>query len=286
MINLQCPVCTEKKIKLFTQVKEYTYYQCSACDVIFISPEILKRIDNGEGLIKYNENYWRDELYAAKERSWGVALARVAEVFLYARIPINKFVDIGSGPGYLLDALQYQLPSSSSKFYANELFPPADEFCTSNLNYLRGKLLDFTLTFDAGCCIEVIEHLTPDIVKSMFSDLAARSRSNSIYIVNTGLVEYIINEDMGYLDPFVRGHIMGWSIKGLKHLLQPLGFQISPIPGKSWAFIAEYRPNHNFASGMVDRIWQVIPENLNTLKDKKTGDLMYILGLETARAYT
>jgi hypothetical protein len=286
MNNFQCPVCSNKDIKVFTQVKEYTYYQCASCELIFISWDILNKIDQGEGLIQYSENYWRDELYAARERSWGVALARVAELFLYARIPINKFIDIGSGPGYLLDSLQYQLPSSSEKFFANELFPPADEYCTTNKNYLRGNLLDFSHTFDAGCCIEVIEHLTPSIVKSMFTDLAARSRENSIYLFNTGLVEYIINEDINYLDPFVRGHIVGWSIKGLRILLEPLGFKISQIPGKTWAFLAEYRPSHNFATELIDRIWQALPENINALKDKKTGDLMYILGIETARAYT
>jgi hypothetical protein len=68
-------------------------------------------------------------------------------------------------------------------------------------------------------------------------------------------------------------------------LTQPFGFQIYPIPGKTWAFIAEYRPNNNFQNNILDRIWHVLSENKNIMSDNKTGNLMYILGIETARAY-
>jgi len=246
---------------------------------------VLAHVDAGNGVVKYTESYWKDELSAARERSWGSALARVAEVFLYARIPIRKFIDIASGPGYLLDALEFHLPSSAEIFYGNEIFPPAAEYCTSNKNYLKGALSEFDFTFDAGCCIEVVEHLTPAMVRQLFIDLAAKSKENSIYIFNTGLSQFIKNENLGYLDPFVRGHIMGWSVRGLQILTQSSGFQILAIPGKNWAFIAEYRPTHNFKKNITDRIWTAIPENSNTLKDKKTGELLYILGLDTVRAY-
>lgn len=285
MPSYACPVCTAFNISLFKSVEEYNYYECSECGVLFISPDVLNKMDNGESLIKYSSNYWREELNAARERSWSSSLARVAELFLYARIPVKKFIDIGSGPGYLLDALSYQLPSANGVFYANELFPPGDEYCTPNKNYHRGNFLDLDFKFDAGCCVEVIEHITPSMLKKMMTELAAKSKPNSIYIFNTGMVEYIKHEDTGYLDPFVRGHVMGWSLKALQVLLEPLGFKIDGIPGKTWAFIAEYMPDHSFNNPLDHRIWQALPENINTLKDKKTGHLMYILGIESARAY-
>ena len=284
-METQCPVCDSSSVKLFKEVKEYSYFKCISCNVIFLSPEILNKIDSGFGLIEYSSSYWSEELKAARERSWGPALARVAELFLYARLPIRRFIDIGSGPGYLLDALQYQLPLASEVFYAHELFPPADEFCTNNKNYLKGSILNFPFCFEAGCCIEVIEHLTPSMVKGLFRDLAQKSKANSIYIFNTGLVEYIENEDIKYLDPHVRGHIMGWSVKGLNHLVKPIGFEVYSIPGKTWAFIAEYKPNHNFNNPLPERIWHALPENVNILRDQTTGNLMYVLGLETVRAY-
>ncbi len=285
MPNQHCCVCESRDVNLFREAGEYAYYECRSCGVLFISPEILAKIDNGATLVNYSGNYWKEELYAARERAWSTSLARVAELFLYARIPIRKFVDIGSGPGYLLDALEYQLPSAKRLFYANELFPPPVSERTTSENFLKGNFTNFPFDFDAGCCIEVIEHLTPAMVKNLFRDLASKSKPNSIYLFNTGLSHYIRNEDPGYLDPFVRGHIVGWSIAGLRALLINTGFEILPIPGKSWAFIAEYRPDHNFKGNLEDRIWQAVAENTATLKDHKTGGLMYVLGLDTARAY-
>jgi len=280
-----CPVCDSGDTSLFKTVNEYAYYQCTSCKVLFIAREILDKMDKGEFLIEYSHNYWRDELKAAKERSWGATLARVAELFLYARLPIRNFIDIGAGPGYFLDAINYQLPSSDNIFHAEELFPPAKEFCTNSKNYHIGSLLDLNFQFDAGCCVEVVEHLTPNMLRGMLSDIAKKSIKNSIYIFNTGLVDYIINEDIDYLDPIVRGHVMGWSIPALQHIAEPLGFKIIPIPGKTWAFIAEYLPDHGFEHPLSDRIWTALPENLEILKDRQTGNLMYILGIETARAY-
>src|SRR5688572_9444278 len=101
-MKTQCPVCDSSNVNLFKEVKEYAYFKCISCNVIFLSPEILNKIDAGFGLIDYSSSYWSEELKAARERSWGPALARVAELFLYARLPIRKFIDIGSGPGYLL----------------------------------------------------------------------------------------------------------------------------------------------------------------------------------------
>jgi hypothetical protein len=282
----KCPVCDNEDIVLFKQVNEYTYFECNNCSLIFISPDILERMDQGESIFKYNSGYWKDELFAARERSWGSSLARIAELFLYARIPVKKFIDIGSGPGFLLDALSYQLPSANNVFYANELFPPASNECTSNKNYHRGNFVELGFEFEAGCCVEVIEHISPLMLKTMMSQLAEKSKPNSIYIFNTGLVEFVKNEDPTYLDPLVRGHIVSWSIPALQTLLEPLGFQILSIPGKSWAFIAEYKPDHVFTNPLNERIWYALPENIEILKDKKTGDLMYILGLETARAYS
>jgi hypothetical protein len=285
-MKLLCPVCGSSSVNPFRRVKEYDYFKCLKCEVLFLSPDLLAKIDEGFGLIQYSNTYWQEELAAARQRSWGPALARVAELFLYARLPIRKCIDIGSGPGYLLDALQHQLPSSGHIFFAHELFPPERQYCTTNPNYVTGNLSTLDFQFDAGTCIEVIEHLTPLMVKNLFADLARKSNPNSIYLFNTGLSLYIEKEDINYLDPYVRGHIMGWSVKGVAALVQHLGFNITAIPGKTWAFIAEYRPNHGFDRTLTDRIWHALPENVNTLRDKQTGDVMYVLGLDTARAYS
>ena len=76
-----CPVCYSAQTDVFRTVSHFQYYQCKSCEVIFISPDVLDKMDGGEFLIEYNQNYWQEELYAARERSWGTTLARVAEVF-------------------------------------------------------------------------------------------------------------------------------------------------------------------------------------------------------------
>ena len=88
-------------------IEGYQYFRCQACDSIYIDPEWLGHIDGGKALRTYDETYWRSELRSSRERSFGSSIARVAESILFARRPIEKYLDIGSGPGYLLDALSF-----------------------------------------------------------------------------------------------------------------------------------------------------------------------------------
>ena len=60
---------------------------CDNCGAIFIDTHALDRIDAGGSIIEYDQGYWRMELAAARERSREAALARLAEVFYYARRP-------------------------------------------------------------------------------------------------------------------------------------------------------------------------------------------------------
>lgn len=280
-----CPVCNNEETRWFSRVGGYDYFECTGCDLLFIDPKVLRQMDEGRFLVQYTSNYWQEELKAARERSWSTTLARVAEVLLYARIPIRRFIDIRSGPGYLLDAINYHLPDAHEVFHAAELFPPDEAHCTKNRNFHRGSLLDLPFSFEAGSCIEVLEHLTPGMAKGIFADIASKSVPNSIFIFNTGLSAFVKNEDPGYLDPLVRGRVVSWSVPAIRHLAEPLGFSIYEIPGKSWAFIAEYKPDHGFDKPIDERMWWPVPENKLLLNDSQTGNLMYILGMETIRAY-
>src|SRR3712207_8666216 len=42
----------------------------------------------------YDEDYWAEELKAARERGYGASLIRLAEVFHYARRPVRRFLDV------------------------------------------------------------------------------------------------------------------------------------------------------------------------------------------------
>jgi Zn-finger nucleic acid-binding protein len=278
-----CPVCHSGTISFYRRIEEFDYFECDRCSSLLIDPKTLDTIDAGTTITRdYDDNYWQSELAAAKNRSTGSSIARVAELYLYARKPINRFVDIGSGPGYLLDSLSEYLPSSSASFYGCELFPPDTR--SNHPNYFVGALEDMPGKFDAGVCIEVLEHLTPKMVRKLAASLAQKSEPNSIFLFNTGLPAYVKNEDPGYLDPTFRGHIVSYGIVAIEDIFSPLGFRVTKLDGKNWAFLVEYAPTESFASTEI-RIWSACPENIRTLSDPNRGNLLYILGLESARAY-
>jgi 2-polyprenyl-3-methyl-5-hydroxy-6-metoxy-1,4-benzoquinol methylase/ribosomal protein S27E len=283
----QCPCCQSEKTYLLRKVYEYDYFQCATCDCLFIDIQYLQKIDEGFNIVKYEEGYWKMELSSARERSYGPALARMAEAVYYCKIPVQRFLDIGTGPGYFLDAVCKLLPDHANVFYGVELFPPDPEFRTSSPNYFIGDLGDLKDKFDCGICIEVIEHLTPRILDGVLRKLASVSNPGALYIFNTGMPPYVLHEDPGYLDPVKRGHLVSYSIKAMSILGGKYGFIAHPIPGKTWAFALEYVPDNPDLppEDIRDRIWHALPQNLEILHDETMGDVLKILGSETSRAY-
>jgi hypothetical protein len=280
----QCPLCGAGAAQ-FHEVTGVHYFECAPCDFIFADRELLDRIDAGEPMRAYDEAYWRMELPAARERSFGAALVRVAETLLYARGDVIRFLDIGTGPGYLLDAVATYLPQRAMMFYGIEAFPPPEQFRSRHPHYIAGELASlYGRVFQAGTCIEVIEHMTPAMVSTLGRDLARISDEDSIYLFNTGLTDFVRREEIGYLDPFRRGHICAWSVTAAAKVLGPHGFAVQAIPGKPWAFVAEYKPSS--PNGDIrDRIWTPQIYNKEILHDPVMGSVLYIAALDAARAY-
>jgi SAM-dependent methyltransferase len=285
-MNQICPCCHSSTVKLFKTVVEYDYYNCLKCDSIFIDPAYLLKIDNGFNIVKYEEGYWDMELKSAKERAYGPALARMAEAVYYCKRPIKKFLDIGTGPGYFLDAVEKLLPDNAQIFYGVELFPPDIEFRSKSKNYIVDDIGNLTDKFDCGICIEVIEHLTPVILDDILKKLAKISNPEALYIFNTGMPEYVKNEDINYLDPHKRGHLVSYSLKAMSLIAGKHGFTVHEIKGKTWAFALEFTNYLSVpAEDIRDRIWKASEQNVKILTDSNMGSALKILGLETARAY-
>lgn len=280
-----CVLCSQDA-PLLRVVDGVDYYECRDCDFIFADPLLIARIDQGLASREYDEDYWQSELASARQRSFGSSLARLAEAMLYCSIPINRFIDIGTGPGYLLDAVSLHLPSRADVFYGVEKFPPLPEFRSSSPNYLCADLADVDMKFECGLCVEVIEHLTPAMARGLAAAIASVSVPGSLYLFNTGLTDYVRHEDPGYLDPFKRGHVTCWSVKAARRIFEPEGFIVRPLPGKSWAFVIEMPgAKEHMERPLTDRIWTADARNVDILSDTKMGDVMYILGRESARAY-
>ena len=283
---MKCPICA-KSSSLFTQRDGIDYFECSDCGSLSADADFLQDVEHGK-VKNYGGEYWHAELIAARERSFGSSIARVAELFYYARIPITRFIDIGSGPGYLLDSLSTLLPELRDLFYAVELSPPDIAYRTKHENFVVGSLGDVHQKFSIGTCIEVIEHLTPAILDKLATQMTQRSESGAIYYIGSGQPEYVKNEDPEYLDPLGRGHIVSYSVKALRHIFAPYGFTVIPMFGRAWSVLIEYKstsPVRN-AEDLQARIWNPVKANTSLLKSGTFGDFLATVGLESARCYT
>jgi hypothetical protein len=275
-------VCGAETTKPYHLVQSYQFFECESCESLFIEPAVIAAMDAGRPVRRYDQAYWEAEAKESHERSFGAALSRVAETLLYARLPVRRFLDIGSGPGFLLDALSTYLPVSRDIFWGIEQFPPEEH--TGHANYRIGSLSELPGTFQAGVCIEVIEHLTPAMLRGLVAQLAPKSEPDSIYLFNTGLSSFVKQGNLHYLDPLHRGHIMSWGLPGLARLFAEHDFRVTALPGKTWAFVAEYRPTPSEIQ-FDQRIWFPVAANKAILHDPMMGSHMYVVGLDTARAY-
>lgn len=272
-----CPVCDVGKSTFHAKIDGYDYFRCGDCGSLFIDRATLDRIDAGESTRVYDETYWNEELRSARERADGVSLTRAGEAILYARRPVQRFLDVGTGPGYLLDALARNFPAHPGMFHGVELFPPEEH--SDHPNYRVGDVGDLRERFDAGICIEVAEHLTPKMLQRLARGLAAISNPGTLWLFNTGMPEFVIEQDPGYLDPLRRGHIVSYGLRGVAHLFEPHEFRISPIPGKSYAWFAEFKPLET--PGFDERVYRPLPENRKLLEE---FGLLFQAAFESARA--
>jgi hypothetical protein len=280
-----CPACETSRSAPYRDVDGVHYFRCTACGSLFADPAFLAHVEAG-GASAYAEEYWRTELGPARERCFGAAVLRVAETIAYCRLPIRAFIDIGAGTGWLLDALAALLPEAIDRFHAVELYPPPPEHRTSHPNYVIGTVNSLQTTFDAGVCIEVIEHLTPKTLRALVAQLAERSRPGSLYLFNSGQPTFVEQEDPAYLDPHRRGHIVSYSVAGAASIFNPAGFNVIALPGRYWAFLAEFAPLQLIdEDALISRLWHPVPENEALLYGARFGPLMRSAGIDTARAY-
>lgn len=277
--TVACPVCRAGQSTLFTTIADYPYYACGACDSIHIAPSVLDGMDAGTTQLgEYGGEYWEREAKSAQRRASGLSLCRAGEAILYCRRPVRRFLDVGTGPGFLLHELQRLIDPDAEIFHGVEKFPPP--FAVSCPNFHVGGVESLQIKFDAGVCIEVVEHLTPRMLEGLIAGLAQVSGVGSLWLFNTGMPDYVRNEDPGYLDPLQRGHIISYSLAGLRPYFERHGFAVRPLPGRSFGFFVEYQPLEE--PEFEARFCAPLPENVALLQ---RHGLLYQSAFETARSY-
>jgi len=274
-----CPVCTRPESRFHARIDGFDYFECDACGSLHIDANVVAAIDAGESVLgEYAAEYWEQERKAALERAAGMSLCRLAEAILYCRRPVRRFLDVGAGPGFLLKEIQGLIDPQAETFHAVEKFPPP--YAIEAPNFHIGDVADLELTFDAGICIEVVEHLTPTMLDGVIAGLARCSQPGSLWLFNTGMPSYVKLEDPGYLDPIRRGHIISWSLAGLAPHFDSHGFTLRELPGRSFGFFAEYRPVES--PDFEARFSHPLEENRRLLM---RHGLLYHAAFETARSY-
>jgi len=277
-----CAVCLGA-VSFYSKVDGFSYWHCSDCGFLQLDAQDMARVDSGEPLVAYRDGYWNREIKAARERAYSVGVARAAEAILLCRRQVNRFLDIGSGPGLLLDALAQYLPTTGVRFDAVELFPPPPEFRTTKPNYHIGELADFApASIDAGICVEVLEHLTPSMVTRLLQQLAKVAADDACFVINTGLVDYVRDEDPGYIDPTGRGHISIWTVAAINHLARPLGLTATAIPGRSWCFILDKTANATSSGSVPERLRSASAANRQALAMPGIGTSAVLLLAEAS----
>jgi hypothetical protein len=283
-VAAKCPICGAPA-GFLRAVDDVSFFRCTGCASLYAHPDFLAAVDQGT-TANYGDEYWADGLPSARERSYGPGIARVAEVVRMSRIPVRRFLDIGTGPGYLLDALTVLLPNAAEVFHGVELLPPPVADRSSHPNYHIGTVGDLEGLFDGGVCIEVIEHLTPAILRTMVAQLAARSTPGALYYFNSAQPSFVDSTDPGYLDPKRRGHIVSWSIEGVRNIFSPAGFNVISVPGRDWAFFAEFCPPRSVSvDNLISWLWRPVPQNLALFRKDAFGQLLETIGVESSLCY-
>jgi hypothetical protein len=280
-----CPLCPTGILQPLRMVDGVAYLHCDGCGSILAERAFMARAMAGEAR-NYDDSYWAEEMAAVQERNHGASLIRIAEVFHYARRPIRRFLDVSTGAGTLLDAAAELLPEIADTFWGIEPFPPPPQYRARHPQYRIGFLRDLDGRFDGGTCIEVIEHLPPEVLKAMLAELAAVSEPGALWYFNSAQPSFVLRDDPGYLDPHSRGHVASYSVEGLRHVFAAAGFTLHALPGRDWAFLAEYgeHPAQD-ANALLDRVWTMLPENRHWLDSARFGPLLRAAGQEGARCY-
>ena len=158
-----CPLCEHSHISLYSQDKRREYYQCSACDLVFVLRDQLISLQQEKSIYDSHENDIEDLGYQK-------FLSRAADPLLQQLQRPSCGIDFGCGPG---PALANMLTKRGHNVALYDIF-----------YYPESQVLN--KQYDFVTCTEVIEHVANP--QKVWQQLLGMLKPDSVLVVMTKLV--------------------------------------------------------------------------------------------------
>lgn len=204
------------------------YRRCTKCSLLFCAP--VKR--EGDRPFAYDEIYWEKEGAEALRREREDAFVRVLELIYVSSRPVKRILDFGCGYGETVKLLRNMLSIDAIGVDPYGVFEEREYLHRTDAGGLLARYGESS--FDAIYSVEVFEHLEDPL--SAIEVLAGLLKPEGKLLINTGTQEFIERDDpkLGYIDPFVRGHITIYSLDSLSALASRVGLEARQLAGRTF----------------------------------------------------
>lgn len=223
----QCPLCSSHEQSfLFKDFEGSGFVRCMECGLVFQNPRMI---------LDYEKDYWsmsKDpdgklrDLMSNEERKFKVKNRYLKEIKYVNSMPGGNILDAGCGPGFFLAELndnwnKYGIEKSQYNVdYIKKIFPMinVDIGLLENMPYNN----DY---FDIVYCFQVIEHIQNPV--QIIKEIGRVCKSDGIIIISTPNIEsFCAKRFKGNYRLLGAPHIIMWSHKTIKQLLDIIGFKV------------------------------------------------------------
>jgi 2-polyprenyl-3-methyl-5-hydroxy-6-metoxy-1,4-benzoquinol methylase len=215
-------------IEYRTSDREFDFYHCQRCGVLFIDPMLTDRLRE-----IYPTNYYS---FAPKQRSLVQSVKQLLDRRSFAKvlagIPGDRLsaLDIGGGTGWLLDMIRAADPRCSDTWVVD--FDPAARSAAeaAGHKYFTGRIEDFqsATRFDLILMLNVIEHVAdPRAVLAKARELLKPGGRLIIKTPNFDALDARLFRHASWGGFHTPRHFVLFTKEGLTRLAAEVGFQIA-----------------------------------------------------------
>jgi 2-polyprenyl-3-methyl-5-hydroxy-6-metoxy-1,4-benzoquinol methylase len=214
----KCPICQNLQSQFFTQKKQYHYYFCNRCQIIFLFP-----LPSEKEMSQYYQKSFKYEAGLAEEKRIGQRAKIILKNLIKLNLNGKTLLDVGSGFGYFLEEAKKNnfkilgLEPSKELFLMNRFIKNIKNITFEDYFKKNNKK-----KFDFITLIHVIEHLNnpKQIIQSAIKLL---NNNGILYIETPNLNSHLFRtekENYTFLTP--PDHLWIFSKKSLETMLRDI----------------------------------------------------------------